>query len=52
MPIDILLVEDNKGDIRLMREVLGEINPTARRPWIFCDIKDAISLRLARASFC
>jgi CheY-like chemotaxis protein len=30
MPIDILLVEDNEGDIRLMREVLGEINPTAR----------------------
>jgi two-component system, chemotaxis family, response regulator Rcp1 len=27
--IDILLVEDNLGDIRLMREVLGEINPTA-----------------------
>jgi chemotaxis family two-component system response regulator Rcp1 len=30
MLIDILLVEDNEGDIRLMREVLGEINPTAR----------------------
>ncbi len=30
MPIDILLVEDNEGDVRLMREVLGEINPTAR----------------------
>jgi two-component system, chemotaxis family, response regulator Rcp1 len=30
MPIDILLVEDNQGDIRLMREILGEINPTAR----------------------
>jgi chemotaxis family two-component system response regulator Rcp1 len=30
MPIDILLVEDNEGDIRLMREVLGEISPTAR----------------------
>jgi two-component system, chemotaxis family, response regulator Rcp1 len=30
MPIDILLVEDNEGDIRLMREVLAEINPTAR----------------------
>jgi chemotaxis family two-component system response regulator Rcp1 len=29
MPIDILLVEDNEGDIRLLREVLGEINPTA-----------------------
>lgn len=29
MGIDILLVEDNLGDIRLMREVLGEINPTA-----------------------
>jgi chemotaxis family two-component system response regulator Rcp1 len=28
-PVDILLVEDNKGDIRLMREILGEINPTA-----------------------
>jgi chemotaxis family two-component system response regulator Rcp1 len=27
--IDILLVEDNEGDIRLMREILGEINPTA-----------------------
>lgn len=30
MPIDILLVEDNQGDIRLMREMLREINPTAR----------------------
>jgi two-component system, chemotaxis family, response regulator Rcp1 len=30
VPIDILLVEDNEGDIRLMREVLREINPTAR----------------------
>jgi chemotaxis family two-component system response regulator Rcp1 len=30
MLIDILLVEDNEGDIRLMREVLSEINPTAR----------------------
>jgi chemotaxis family two-component system response regulator Rcp1 len=30
MPIDILLVEDNLGDIRLMREILGEINPSAR----------------------
>ena len=30
MPIDILLVEDNQGDIRLMREFLREINPTAR----------------------
>jgi chemotaxis family two-component system response regulator Rcp1 len=29
MPIEILLVEDNEGDIRLMREILGEINPTA-----------------------
>lgn len=29
MPTNILLVEDNEGDIRLMREVLGEINPTA-----------------------
>ncbi len=29
MPIDILLVEDNQGDIRLMREFLREINPTA-----------------------
>src|SRR5271156_382299 len=28
--IDILLVEDNEGDIRLMREILREINPTAR----------------------
>ena len=30
MPIDILLVEDNQGDIRLMREILREINPSAR----------------------
>jgi two-component system, chemotaxis family, response regulator Rcp1 len=30
VPIDILLVEDNDGDIRLMREILAEINPTAR----------------------
>lgn len=30
MPIDILLVEDNQGDIRLMREFLREINPAAR----------------------
>jgi CheY-like chemotaxis protein len=30
VPIDILLVEDNEADIRLMREVVGEINPTAR----------------------
>jgi chemotaxis family two-component system response regulator Rcp1 len=30
MPIDVLLVEDNEGDIRLMREILSEINPTAR----------------------
>jgi two-component system, chemotaxis family, response regulator Rcp1 len=28
--MDILLVEDNEGDIRLMREVLGKINPSAR----------------------
>jgi two-component system, chemotaxis family, response regulator Rcp1 len=30
VPIDILLVEDYEGDSRVMREVLGEINPTAR----------------------
>jgi two-component system, chemotaxis family, response regulator Rcp1 len=30
VPIDILLVEDNEGDIRLMREILREINPSAR----------------------
>jgi chemotaxis family two-component system response regulator Rcp1 len=30
MPVDILLVEDNEGDIRLMREIFREINPTAR----------------------
>jgi len=30
MSIDILLVEDSEGDIRLMREILGGINPTAR----------------------
>src|SRR5580692_9195251 len=29
MPIDILLVEDNEGDIRLIREILGAVNPTA-----------------------
>ena len=29
MPIEILLVEDNQGDIRLMREILAEINPAA-----------------------
>ena len=28
--MDILLVEDSEGDIRLMREILGGINPTAR----------------------
>jgi two-component system, chemotaxis family, response regulator Rcp1 len=28
--MDILLVEDNQGDIRLMREILREINPAAR----------------------
>jgi chemotaxis family two-component system response regulator Rcp1 len=30
VPIVILLVEDNEGDIRLMREMLGKINSTAR----------------------
>jgi two-component system, chemotaxis family, response regulator Rcp1 len=30
VPIDILLVEDNESDIRLMREILGEINKSAR----------------------
>jgi chemotaxis family two-component system response regulator Rcp1 len=30
LPIDILLVEDNEGDARLMRLMLAEINPTAR----------------------
>jgi two-component system, chemotaxis family, response regulator Rcp1 len=30
VPINILLVEDNEGDIRLMREIMREINPTAR----------------------
>ena len=30
MPINILLVEDNEIDIRLMREIMREINPTAR----------------------
>jgi len=30
MPVDILLVEDNEGDIRLMREIFREINPTTR----------------------
>jgi two-component system, chemotaxis family, response regulator Rcp1 len=29
MPMDILLVEDYEGDIRLLREILGEINKTA-----------------------
>jgi chemotaxis family two-component system response regulator Rcp1 len=30
MPMEILLVEDNEGDIRLMREIMGEVNKTAR----------------------
>ena len=30
MAIDILLVEDNKGDVRLLREVLRETNRTVR----------------------
>jgi two-component system, chemotaxis family, response regulator Rcp1 len=30
MPIDILLVEDNEGDARLLREVLREANKTVR----------------------
>lgn len=30
MPIDILLVEDNEGDARLLREVLREANNTVR----------------------
>jgi CheY-like chemotaxis protein len=30
MPIDILLVEDNAGDARLIREALGEVSKTAR----------------------
>jgi two-component system, chemotaxis family, response regulator Rcp1 len=30
VPIDILLVEDHQGEIRVMREVSDEINPTAR----------------------
>jgi chemotaxis family two-component system response regulator Rcp1 len=30
MPINILLVEDNEGDVRLIREVLGEVSKTAR----------------------
>lgn len=30
MPIDILLVEDNEGDARLLREVLREVNKTVR----------------------
>lgn len=30
LPLEILLVEDNEGDVRLIREVLGEVNKTAR----------------------
>jgi two-component system, chemotaxis family, response regulator Rcp1 len=30
VPIDILLVEDNEGDARLLREVLSEINKDVR----------------------
>ncbi len=30
MPTDILLVEDNEGDARLLREILLEINKTVR----------------------
>jgi chemotaxis family two-component system response regulator Rcp1 len=30
MPIDILLVEDNEGDARLLRELLLDTNKTAR----------------------
>jgi chemotaxis family two-component system response regulator Rcp1 len=30
MPIDILLVEDNEGDVRLLREVLLEANKNVR----------------------
>jgi two-component system, chemotaxis family, response regulator Rcp1 len=30
MPIDILLVEDNEGDIRLLRRLLLEANPGAQ----------------------
>jgi CheY-like chemotaxis protein len=30
VPIDILLVEDNQGDARLLREVLSEINKDVR----------------------
>ena len=30
MPTDILLVEDNEGDARLLREILLEINNTVR----------------------
>jgi two-component system, chemotaxis family, response regulator Rcp1 len=30
VPMDILLVEDNEGDVRLIREILGEASKTAR----------------------
>jgi CheY-like chemotaxis protein len=60
VPTDILLVEDNQGDIRLMREILGEINPTARLHVVtdgveameFWVTKDAVLMHLVLTSSC
>jgi two-component system, chemotaxis family, response regulator Rcp1 len=30
MPLQVLLVEDNHGDVRLMQEAFGDVNPLIR----------------------
>jgi len=51
--IEILIVDDNQGDIRLMREALKESKlettfmsaGTASKPWRFCTDRILISTR-------
>ena len=60
MSIDILLVEDNEGDARLLREICLKLIrslvsmwlPTDLRPWRFSGTRDAISMHLAPTSSC
>lgn len=53
--LQVLLIEDSPGDVRLTMEAFHETNPsvhcmwrtTVQRPWPFCGMKEATAALLA-----
>jgi CheY-like chemotaxis protein len=60
MPIQVLLVEDSPGDVRLTKEAFREANRTIHihvandgvEQWPFCGMRGPMFMLLARISSC